>query len=462
MNFVWNQLFDHKKDLVRLEKAVDTKLEMNKKDDFYQYKNMVDVTRQFIKENNLLVYGGLAINLSLPKEGRFYSEEELPDYDAFSYDSLEHAKSLADLYKKKGYEYIEVRPGIHSGTYKVFVEFKPVADLTQIPKELYDRFVKISLKERSQVLINNPDLDLLIAPLSFLRLSFHTELSRPAGDIKRWPKVYQRMSLFYATYPLTYKNECRTRNKDISFQSSSVKNVTLPVDNKFRFKRIVLPVFYQDEDVSIHKLAKATQKYCWSKSIPLLGWAAVKEYLHYNNTPVKDDFILDKSMPLIECISLDFETTTHDIFERLNNVSKKNKLSYELHSALNNNELIPRHYVIYKHYDNTEKRPIVIIYESHACYAVKSIGKENVHILSIDAMVSIMYASLLAKRNYYPENATRCLINILLNLRAIHLHEYEDPVWNRFELNCYGYQIQMADIKRELWDHKRKFTLYRP
>ena len=96
----------------------------------------------FLKKKKLLCYGGTAINNILPKYAQFYNKEyEVPDYDFYSHDALIHAKELADLYHAAGYEHVEAKSGVHEGTFKVFVNFIPMADITSLHKELFDSLV---------------------------------------------------------------------------------------------------------------------------------------------------------------------------------------------------------------------------------------------------------------------------------------------------------------------------------
>ena len=66
-------------------------------------------------KNNLICYGGMAINNILPKRDQFYSNTEFPDYDFFSNDALKHAKELANIYYKAGYGNVEAKSGFHPG-----------------------------------------------------------------------------------------------------------------------------------------------------------------------------------------------------------------------------------------------------------------------------------------------------------------------------------------------------------
>ena len=85
--------------------------------------------------SNELLYQ-IAINAILPKSDQFYNRDiELPDFDFFSPNALEDTKELCDIYVKAGFIEVEGKPGIHQGTFKVFVNFIPVADITFLNKD---------------------------------------------------------------------------------------------------------------------------------------------------------------------------------------------------------------------------------------------------------------------------------------------------------------------------------------
>ena len=92
---------------------------------------IIDIVEEFIKRKKLVCYGGTAINNILPEEDKFYNKEaEVPDYDFFTQNALSDAKELADIYYKKGFIDVEAKSGQHHGTYKVFVNYMAVADIT--------------------------------------------------------------------------------------------------------------------------------------------------------------------------------------------------------------------------------------------------------------------------------------------------------------------------------------------
>ena len=158
-----------------------------------EVKKIISIVEKFIADKKLVCYGGTAINNILPEDAQFYNKDiELPDYDFYSDNALDHAKELADIYYKAGYEDVEAKSGVHHGTYKVFVNFTGIADITQMEPDLFKAISK-------DAIIKN---GIRYAPPDFLRMAMYLELSRPDGDVSRWEKVQKRLTLLNTHYPL--------------------------------------------------------------------------------------------------------------------------------------------------------------------------------------------------------------------------------------------------------------------
>ena len=149
-------------------------------------KKIISILEDFLKKKRLVCYGGTAINNILPLEDQFYNKDiEIPDYDFYSPSALEDAKELADIYYDYGFQEVEAKAGVHHGTYKVYVNFIPVADITFLEKSLFKKVQKEAVRVYG----------ILYCPPNFLRMNMYLELSRPAGDISRWEKVLKRLLL---------------------------------------------------------------------------------------------------------------------------------------------------------------------------------------------------------------------------------------------------------------------------
>jgi hypothetical protein len=165
------------------------------------------VVKNFLKKHRVMCYGGTAINNLLPKEDQFYNPEvDVPDYDFFSKTPQAHSVIIANQLRAKGIVSVEVKPGMHLGTFKVFADFTGVADITELDDEIFDR-----LWEQSEVRDG-----IHYVPVNFLRMSMYLELSRPHGDVSRWEKVYSRLRLLNKAHPTTCNEKNAKKHEELT------------------------------------------------------------------------------------------------------------------------------------------------------------------------------------------------------------------------------------------------------
>jgi hypothetical protein len=165
------------------------------------------VVKKFLKEHRVLCYGGTAINNLLPKKDQFYNpEEDVPDYDFFSKTPQAHSVVIANQLRKEDIAAVEVKPGMHLGTFKVFADFTGVADITHLDEEIFDR-----LWEQAEVREG-----IHYVPVNFLRMSMYLELSRPHGDVSRWEKVYSRLELLNKAYPASCSKKDAKQHEELT------------------------------------------------------------------------------------------------------------------------------------------------------------------------------------------------------------------------------------------------------
>jgi len=156
-------------------------------------RKIVDVMERFLRVKGRLVYGGAAINAHLSPANKFYDPSlYLPDYDFMTPDPLQDCADLIVAFQSEGFSDVEAKFGIHEGTYKIFVNYRSAADITYMPPEIYERII------RDAAVIEG----IHYASVDFLRMNIYVELSRPAGNVERWPKVYERLLLLNEEHPL--------------------------------------------------------------------------------------------------------------------------------------------------------------------------------------------------------------------------------------------------------------------
>jgi Poly(A) polymerase catalytic subunit len=195
-----------KKQKALLNEALE---EAQKKVDFYlahdpQIQKAIEVVEMFLRKSNRPCYGGQAINAHLPSNLKFYEVEyDLPDYDFFSPDPESDTKDLIAMLKKEGFDNIEERSGVHEGTKKLYANYTAIADITYLNPYLYK---KINENKITVAGVSYVGADIL-------RMNMYLELSRPRGEVKRWSKVFERLTLLNHAKPTSL-----CRNQNITFE----------------------------------------------------------------------------------------------------------------------------------------------------------------------------------------------------------------------------------------------------
>ena len=194
-------------------------------DDPKKYK----VVKQFVKDRNLIMYGGVAINAALPRGAKIYSPTAIPDYDFYSPDPWTDANDLAQKLYDAGYEYTEVRSGVHKGTYKVFSNTWPVADVTYMPPDI---FSELQTKKKQGIR--------MIGDAKIIA-DFYRQIYG-LSDVYRWDKVAKRQKLFSKWNNPLKRSSCA---KDVFANGKTdldVEHITaLEVSSKYgKEKKLVL------------------------------------------------------------------------------------------------------------------------------------------------------------------------------------------------------------------------------
>ena len=365
-------------------------------------KKIFHIVEKFIKDNNFICYGGTAINNILPEHDQFYDKDiELPDYDFFSPNALVDAKKLANIYYDIGFDEVEAKAGVHIGTYKVFVNFIPIADITQLDNVLYQNLKKNAIMKNG----------ILYAPPNYLRMSAYLELSRPDGDVTRWEKVLKRLILLNKHYPLSEK-QCNIAHFIRKFEEPIGKDKTI---------------------------YKIVQNNIIKQKLIFFGGFAIYSYGKYLSQ--KERNLLLK-YPDFDVLANDPENAAKNIKNALN---KANILDVNIikHSGIG--EFIASHYEI-----RVGPETIAFIYKPLACHSYNTIRIHNklVNIASIDTMLSLYLAFLYADRPYYDPHRILCLCQYLFMVQAKNRLQ-QKGVLKRFSTKCYGKQLTLEKLRAE-------------
>lgn len=368
-----------------------------------EIKRIISIVEGFLRRKSLICYGGTAINNILPPEDQFYESWQLADYDFFTTKALEDAKELADIYFAQGFTDVEAKAGSHHGTFKVFVNYIPVADITYLPQEIFSELKKESMR------VNG----ILYAPPNYLRMSMYLELSRPVGDISRWEKVLKRLTLLNKNYPVT-DADCR----DVEYQRK------VETDKEKR-------------EAEIHDVVRDTFV---NQGVVFFGGYAVSLYSQYMPDRLRKQL---KKVADFDVLSNDPKTTAEIVKERLADVGVE---GVEIIKREPVGEVVPVHYEIRVGKEDT----IAFIYEPIAChsYNVLMIRGKKVKIATIDTMLSFYLAFLYANRPYYNEFLKRilCISKFLFEVQQKNRLK-QKGLLRRFSITCYGHQETLEEMR---------------
>ena len=366
-----------------------------------EIKKMIEIVEDFLIKKKLICYGGTAINNILPKEAQFYDKNyEIPDYDFFSHNALDDTKELADIFYKAGYLDVEAKSGVHGGTYKVFVNFIPMADITYIHKDLFQTLQKQAIKVAG----------IYYTPPDFLRMGMYLELSRPAGDISRWEKVLKRLNLLNQYHPMKVEYDCPS----IDFQRKMDDNVEQNEE-----------IYYIIRDTFI--------------DLGLVFFGGYASTLYSKNMPKHAKRFIQK-IPDFDVLSEDPQRSATIVKERLEDAGLK-KISITHHKCFG--EIIPEHYEIKYGLDI-----LAFIYKPMAChnYNTITVDKREINVATIDTIMSFYLAFLYSNAPYYYKDRILCMAQYLFEVQQ-KSRLSQKGLLKRFVPKCIGIQETLESIR---------------
>ena len=421
-----------------------------------EIKKIIGRLERFLREKKLVCYGGTAINAILPEKYRFYNNDiEVPDYDFYSPNAMEDSKELADIFFNMGYNEVESKSGSHPGTFKVFVNFTPIADITHMEVSLFNVLAAKSYIKHG----------IRYAPTNFLRMAMYLELSRPEGDVSRWEKVLKRLTLLNKVYPMKLVNCSRlienasnereepdSKDKDKEHRNTDNYedgNGDGDGDNSARSvnssESSMHPKSKSDDAISIRKkqlqrkIYDVTQKVLMNSNIVFIGGFAdilYSKYLPKNErhklTKSREfDVLSNNPQELANLIMLTLKTNGFDniVVEKLPPIG----------------EIILDHYKV-----AVGNHIIVLIYKPTACHSYNTIKLNNqiIKVASIDTMMMFYLAFSYARRYYYNRDRLLCLAGILFYIQNKN-RLIQTGLLKRFGSSCYGVQETLESIRRD-------------
>jgi hypothetical protein len=158
-----------------------------------------ETVRQFIADNDLILYGGMAIDYALRLQGdHIYPDDNIPDYDFYSPINVEHSYQLADILYHKGFPDSRAINAMHMETMKNDIgDNHFISDITYRPKDIFDTLPYLKYD------------NLRIIHPNFQRIDMHSSLAFPYDGppqeviFARWAKDIKRFNKLDQYYPIT-------------------------------------------------------------------------------------------------------------------------------------------------------------------------------------------------------------------------------------------------------------------
>jgi hypothetical protein len=371
----------------------------------------IDIIGNFLRKKGRVCYGGTAINAILPRNLRFYDpQKDLPDYDFFTPNPEEDIKDIVKDLQQAGFPDVVERVGIHEGTHKILVNFVPIADISHLESEIYKVLYRRSIKKEG---IHYADPD-------FLRMLMYLELSRPRGQVERWPKVFERLTLLNTAFP---PKVCHTKTENL------VNRIQLP----FVVRKTLLE--YVIENKRILMGADVISMYDWllSKSRrfhPTITWFLKKDGMMVFLSPEAErDANRLKEMFAIEDITV------------------------KIYDA--KGEIVPQRVVV-----SYKQMPFAVILQEIACHGFNplSLGDgKKLLVASLETLITFYFAlSMFTKDEKILQFYMTCLCQKLVEMsEVLHRKGGVGPIPS-FSIECTGYQKGYATLLKEKFERIAK------
>lgn len=363
----------------------------------------------FILKKRLMLYGGLPINLLLPKKHRFYKDYTLNDFDCYSKNAENDAIELGNLLKRKGYKYIKVRKAKHKNTYRVYVRNIQIVDLSQIDDKIFDSLYEMSRKELKSLKAYKDKY--LLLPINMIKRNLYYELARPEQSGFRWGKVYTRLNLFLKFY----------KNKPSKMQYKCV-----PINNDYK------------------KIVQQLLKYVKTNALPIVDAYAMKFYMKMNTCCCR----LNENSKFLVVLSDNYHKTKDEIISMVEKSLDKQSYQVILDIKDSYTDILNARYGIniLNKRSNEIFRLVSIVDTSTDCYSVQKIQGYTVG--TVDTILYFLYSYSILNHLYGINDSFNHEILYLINEYEKYIAKHlSNNIKKRLHAMCYGIVNREDDIK---------------
>lgn len=364
----------------------------------------IEIVESFLRKKHRICYGGQAINAYLPKKYKFYDPEySIPDYDFFTPDQMNDIHQLVRELYKAGFTEISAREGMHEGTIKLYVDYIPVADLTSMDPRMF-RMLSKNAHNVSGISYIDPDS---------LRMLMYLELSRPKGEVTRWPKVYERLMLFNEFVPIG-----RTRCGKAKGKGMTEEQLEAVLHFVLKQQRVL----------------------------------AGADFVDFYNKVIHDrvDWVLSPNKPII-FYSPDGLVDATQLKEDFQYLDESNKAKLQVTSIPNQGvEMVPSLHILHR-----GRVPLVFIVEQSACHSYinlpireGALKNTSCKVASMDTLIALFFSLGFIQHKLVDKKGMMCLANQMVHLSIRARRHPDDFRFPFVSLRCSGHQETMSSLIR--------------
>ena len=223
-------------------------------------KKCLELVKKYILENELMIVGGMAIDLSLKAQNsQLYDERfQIPDYDIISFDNVLHANNIGYILCKNKFKNIAIIPALHKTTVRVQISGYTLFDSTFVPKFIYNKLPFMKFENFKFIHPIYQKID------QYTSLSFLFEVTGPAYNIThRLKKDIVRKNILNKYYNLNVTDiDTKDLNSYITNCTSDFKfiNLNLNLFNNKIINKIKIfntdKIIYNESDINVDKFNK--------------------------------------------------------------------------------------------------------------------------------------------------------------------------------------------------------------
>ncbi len=409
MSLTYRKLIKLDEQLLRIDQFAD---EAQRRIDFESAHDQeilagIKVVEDFLRATGRICYGGTAQNIHLPKKYKFYDPEmTIPDYDFLTPNGAHDVKELEQRLRSAGFVDIGSRPGVHEGTTKIYLNFVPIADITEIDEKLYNLFKKHAMTDKGITYMD----------INSLRMMMYLELSRPQGEVSRWHKVYERLKLLeHADMPRNCK-------------APSVKKIRIPL-------AIYRGLFY----------------YAINNERVMAGASVLNLYKLSLKQTVSGENLISANLPIV----MYSPSINNDIIDIKQLIGSNVKIT-EIESI---GDFIPRLVAF-----ELDGRPVLLLVEQTACHAYNIIqmhrtGGKSVYIASLDTIITLYLSLMLANKpivkRIFPQSLL-CMAQTAMEISSYLRRNAKHTQFPFISLDCSGHQVGLPTLLKERFKRIRK------